>query len=75
MAEIELSILSRRYRSDYFEIPVPLAEVIAAREGLRNNVKAGINCRFTAIDARNKLETLPNIIEGTEVVVMSQIIC
>ena len=58
MAEIELSILSRQCMADYFETQDQLVDVIAAWERSRNEIKAGINWRFTTADARIKLKRL-----------------
>ena len=58
MAEIELSILSRQCMADYFETQEQLADAIAAWERSRNEIKAGINWRFTTADARIKLKRL-----------------
>ena len=58
MAEIELSILSRQCMADYFETQEQLADAIVAWERSRNEIKAGINWRFTTADARIKLKRL-----------------
>jgi hypothetical protein len=58
MAEIELSILSRQCMRGYFERIDELATTIAAWERSRNEIKAGINWRFTTADARIKLKKL-----------------
>ena len=58
MAEIELSILSRQCMDDYFETQDELSRAIAAWERSRNEIKAGINWRFTTADARIKLKKL-----------------
>jgi len=58
MAEIELSILSRQCMRGYFESIDELATTIAAWERSRNEIKAGINWRFTTADARIKLKKL-----------------
>jgi len=58
MAEIELSVLSRQCMADYFETQEQLAEAIATWERSRNEIKAGINWRFTTADARIKLKRL-----------------
>jgi hypothetical protein len=70
MAEIELSILSRQCMQAYFETQDQLAQAIAAWERSRNEIKTGINWRFTTADARIKLKRLyPNALDficGTE---------
>ena len=58
MAEIELSILSRQCMTGYFQSIDELATTIAAWERSRNEIKAGINWRFTTADARIKLKKL-----------------
>ena len=58
MAEIELSVLSRQCIRDYFETRDQLTKVIAAWEHSRNEMKAGIDWRFTTADARIKLKRL-----------------
>lgn len=58
MAEIELSILSRQCMNDYFESREQLEERIVPWERARNELRAGINWRFTTADARIKLKRL-----------------
>jgi len=58
MAEIELSILSRQCMNDCFESREQLAERTAPWERSRNDRQAGIDWRFTTVDARIKLKRL-----------------
>ena len=56
MAEIELSVPSRKCLDDYFETSEQMATQIADRERPRNKGKTGINWRFTTADARIRLK-------------------
>ena len=58
MAEIELSVLSRQCIRDYLETHEQLAEAIAAWERSINDNQAGIDWRFTTVDARITMKIL-----------------
>jgi len=58
MAEIELSVLSRQFMSDYFDNAGQLTERVAPWEQKQNEEQAIIDWRFTTADARIKLRKL-----------------
>jgi len=58
MAEMELSVLSRQCLDRRFANPQRMDEALAAWQNQRNQLEQGANWRFTANDARIKLQRL-----------------
>jgi len=63
MAEIELSVLARQALAERMPSIQVVQEQVAAWQRQRNHVRATINWRFTADDARIKLKRLDPSIE------------